>query len=133
MDSVDSRILGLLRENSRASNVELAKRLGLSEGAVRKRVENLVSEKTIAKFTIITGAGAGGIVAIKCDIKTPTQEVVKKLKALGASMVSEVSGEYDVICHVDTNGMEELNSVIEKIRTMPGVMEAKLFTVLKQD
>ena len=35
MDAVDRQIVGLLQANGRRSNVEVARAMGLSEGAVR--------------------------------------------------------------------------------------------------
>ena len=50
--SIDDMLLGLLREDSRASNTRLALRLGLSESAVRRRIGNLMSAGRIRRFTV---------------------------------------------------------------------------------
>ncbi len=41
MDEKDYEILKLLRENSRMSNMEIARELKVSEGTIRKRIANL--------------------------------------------------------------------------------------------
>ncbi len=57
---VDQRIIAALRRDARTSNVALAKALGLSEGAVRRRIDNLVASGAI-RFTISADAAATGL------------------------------------------------------------------------
>ena len=52
LDDVDLRIIDLLKQNSRMSFIEIGKRVGLSEGAVRRRVKLLVEKGVIKRFTI---------------------------------------------------------------------------------
>ena len=52
LDDVDLRIIDLLKQNSRMSFIEIGKRIGLSEGAVRRRVRLLVERGVIKRFTI---------------------------------------------------------------------------------
>ncbi|NDB78846.1 winged helix-turn-helix transcriptional regulator, partial [archaeon] len=53
LDNVDNGILNLLEENSRLKNTEIAEKLGYSEGAIRKRINKLVENNIIEKFSII--------------------------------------------------------------------------------
>jgi DNA-binding Lrp family transcriptional regulator len=52
MDSVDMKLLGLLQEDSRMSYTDLAKSVGISETAIRRRIKKLIDEKVIEKFTV---------------------------------------------------------------------------------
>ncbi len=47
VDDLDARIITLLRENGRRSNVEIARRLRIAEGTVRKRIDRLINEEVI--------------------------------------------------------------------------------------
>ncbi|HDN62475.1 MAG TPA: AsnC family transcriptional regulator, partial [Candidatus Bathyarchaeota archaeon] len=47
MDEIDRKILKLLKENARRSYVEIGKIVGLTEGAVRRRVKKLIDEGRI--------------------------------------------------------------------------------------
>ena len=49
-DKVDEKIIEYLKEDSRESFVDIGKKLKISESAVRRRVKNLVGNKTIKKF-----------------------------------------------------------------------------------
>ncbi len=44
IDELDAKIITLLRQNGRRSNVEIGRQLGIAEGTVRKRIERLVRE-----------------------------------------------------------------------------------------
>ena len=47
LDAVDRQIIRILQEDGRTANVEVARRVGMSEATVRKRLERLVSEGVI--------------------------------------------------------------------------------------
>ena len=52
LDNTDIQILKILRDDSRVSVLELAKRVYLSRGAVNRRIMALVDAGVIKKFTI---------------------------------------------------------------------------------
>ena len=54
MDETDYNIIDILRENSRETNMEIARKLNVSEGTIRKRIMNMVNNGIIRKFTIET-------------------------------------------------------------------------------
>jgi len=49
---IDELLLGLLREDARASNTKIATKLGLSESAIRRRIDNLKTSGRISRFTV---------------------------------------------------------------------------------
>ena len=53
-DYYDRRILELLEQNSRIPYTEIARILGVSEGTVRRRINDLVDNGIIVRFTIET-------------------------------------------------------------------------------
>ena len=52
VDDIDERIMELLEEDARMTYVEIGKMVGLSEGAVRNRIQSLTSTGVIKRFTI---------------------------------------------------------------------------------
>ena len=44
IDERDRKILEILQDNSRLSNTEIAKIIGVSEGTIRKRIKRLIDE-----------------------------------------------------------------------------------------
>ncbi len=47
IDGIDSRIIGLLQKNGRLSNIEIAKKLKISEATVRARIKRLIDEEYV--------------------------------------------------------------------------------------
>src|SRR5512137_2827338 len=69
MDDTDAKILNLLRDNARMKNTEIARQVNLTERAVRARIEKLVREGIIKKFTVETSpVGVEGIVLIDTQV-----------------------------------------------------------------
>ena len=42
LDELDTKLIELLQRDGRASNIELARKTGVSEGTIRRRFRNLV-------------------------------------------------------------------------------------------
>ncbi len=76
-DKIDERIIEFLRNDSRESFVDIGKKLKLSESAVRRRVKNLVDNRTIKKFTVEVGDSnsTSAIVLISVDSAMDTSIV----------------------------------------------------------
>ncbi len=134
MDELDQKIMGYLRKDARMAFSEIAKLLKVSEGTIRNRVERLVEEGEITRFTIESlPRGVEAWIALKCNPHQPTDEIVRKLlNVSGIEKVFEVTGRFDVICLSQTNDMPRLNSTLEEIRKVNGVLESECFTVLKK-
>src|SRR5512137_2719472 len=120
MDDTDAKILNLLRENARMKNTEIARQVSLTERAVRARIEKLVREGVIRKFTIETSpVGVEGIVLIGANIGRASA-VKEKAKQMSDS-VFECSGDYDVAVRLRADSLDELNRRVDEIRKLPGV------------
>ncbi|KOO44230.1 Lrp/AsnC family transcriptional regulator [Priestia koreensis] len=61
IDDVDREILSKLHENSRASYTDIGKEIGLSRVAVQTRINNLVEQGVIEKFTTVINPAKIGI------------------------------------------------------------------------
>jgi Lrp/AsnC family transcriptional regulator of lysine biosynthesis len=129
MDKIDIEILEILKKNSRTKYVEIAKRVDLTEGAVRRRMKKLLETRSIKKFTIETSIEMEGIVLIKTD-PAETRRTVLKIREI-ANRVFEVSGDYDVAALIQTFTMEELNERVDQIRDLPLVLETN--TLIRLD
>ena len=134
VDEIDERILDLLEEDSRMTYVEIGKIVGLSEGAVRNRIQNLTSTGVIKKFTIekSTSHGVSAVTMIAVDPSTPTYEVSKSVSELdGVERVYEVTGEYDIMLVSSSVNIDGINSCIEDIRKIVGVEKTNTIIVLR--
>lgn len=134
VDEIDERIMRLLEENSRMTYVEIGRTVGLSEGAVRNRVQALVSDGVIKRFTIEKSSthGVRALTMIAVNPGTPTYEVSKMVNQLaGVERIYEVTGEYDIVMVSSGGNIEGINKVIEDIRKIEGVEKTNTIIVLR--
>ena len=130
MDEIDSSIIASLRQDARTPFLQIAKRLKVSEGTIRKRVKDLASAGEITKFTVELKHDVFAIVGIQTETKTHTKSIVEKILSLGVGTVYEVTGRFDIICAVPSTTMESVNEMLEQIRCIKGVEHTETFTVL---
>ena len=133
-DKTDERIVEYLRNNSRESFVDIGKKLKLSESAVRRRVRNLVDSGTIKRFTIEEGEKntTSAIVLISVDSTIETQKVSSKLTKLdGVKTVYEITGQYDISVIITAPSISEINSSIDALRKIPGVIDSNTVIILR--
>jgi DNA-binding Lrp family transcriptional regulator len=134
MDSVDREIINILKNDARAGYIDIAKKIGLSEGAVRKRVKALNDTGIIRKFTIKVGVaeGAEAIALLSISPSLPTQEISKKIHEIpNVETTYEVTGEYDIVAVIGGMNVVEVNECIEKIRRVEGITKTNTMIVLR--
>jgi DNA-binding Lrp family transcriptional regulator len=134
-DKVDEKIIGYLKEDSRESFVDIGKKLKLSESAVRRRVKNLVDSGTIKKFTLELGEenSTSAIVLVSVDSATETSKVSLKLAKLeGVKTVYEITGQYDITTIMSATNIAEINSTIDALRKIPGVVDTNTVIILRK-
>ncbi|MFQ5496763.1 MAG: HTH-type transcriptional regulator LysM [Nitrosopumilus sp.] len=134
-DKVDEKIIGYLKEDARESFVDIGKKLKLSESAVRRRVKNLVDSGTIKKFTLEIGEenATSAIVLVSVDSATDTSKVSLKLAKLeGVKTVYEITGQYDITTIMSASSIAEINSSIDALRKIPGVVDTNTVIILRK-
>jgi len=95
MDDIDIQILSLLEKDSRMKNTEIAKKLSVSEGSIRRRIENLVETGIIKNFTveISTSFGFISLVLLNTQKQESTYQIVEQIKTIeGVKRVYETTG-----------------------------------------
>ncbi len=134
MDEKDKEIIKLLKDDARAGYGEIGAKIGLSEGAIRKRIKTLIDDEVIRKFTVKIGVeeGAQAITLLETNPANPTQEVSKKIQTIpNVETVYEVTGEYDIVAVISGMNVMEVNECIEKIRRVEGIMKTNTMIVLR--
>jgi DNA-binding Lrp family transcriptional regulator len=134
MDEKDREIIKLLKDDARAGYGDIGAKIGLSEGAIRKRIKTLTDEGVIRKFTvkISLAEGTQAITLLTANPAYPTQEVSKKIQAIpNVETTYEVSGEYDIVAIISGMNMTEVNECIEKIRMVEGIVKTNTMIVLR--
>lgn len=134
MDEIDERILQILKENARMTYVDIGRSVGLSEGAVRNRVQALVDSGVIKRFTIevTPSIGVRALTMISVDPSTPTSKVSEAVRRLSAiENIYEITGEYDIVVVVSSHNIGGINQCIEEIRGIEGVVKTNTMIVLR--
>lgn len=134
LDEIDLKILSILKEDGRAPFTKIANELGLSEAAVRKRVERLRSEGIIKKFTIDIDIGESiqALIMVTVLPSYPNPGVAQAIKKIeGIEKVFEVAGEVDVIAIASGKSIQEINKHIDDIRRIEGVARTSSMIVLR--
>ncbi|MBN1390243.1 MAG: Lrp/AsnC family transcriptional regulator [Candidatus Thermoplasmatota archaeon] len=129
---LDAKILKLLKEDARRSNVLIARELGVSEGMVRQRIGRMREDGTIRKFTIETSSrGLKAIIEINIEVNVHTTLIAQRIRSLpGVEKVYEASGITDIIAFLDVDDTAMLNDTIEAIRALGPITNTRTKLVL---
>lgn len=134
IDSIDEKIISILKDDSRKPYNEIAELVGLSESAVRRRVKNLIGRGIIKRFTVELGlsnkTSAITLVSVKPSVDTAkVSEVLKSLK--GVEVVYEITGQYDIAAIVSADSIAEINKCIDEVRRIDGVDDTNTVIILR--
>lgn len=135
IDPLDKQLVEQLMEDGRRSYVQLASAVGLSEAAVRQRVQRLLESGVMQVVAITDPMTLGFRRMALIGIKTQGDLMAV---AEAASAIPEVdyvvlaSGRFDllieVVCEDDAHLLSILN---DRIRSLPGVRETESFIYLR--
>ncbi len=122
MDARDWQIIEILNKNSRTSNSEIARSLGISEGTVRLRVDKLLKSGAIRNFTLSLGSGIFNSLIL---VKVEPEESKKILQVIKTRFeeVYELSGSFDMSVRVIAPNLDRINEAADFIRSIDGVIE----------
>lgn len=85
MTPMDTKILGQLIKDGRASFAEIARSLSVSRAHVRERVQKLIDDGVIEQFTaVVNPEKLGKAVSAFFDIKVSPQEIQQVARELAA-------------------------------------------------
>jgi DNA-binding Lrp family transcriptional regulator len=134
MDSLDRDILDILRRDARTPYTEIASAVETSEGTVRNRVERLIDDGIIERFTISTRTGnVKAMVEIGVAVDVDTTEVSSRMAEWNeVDFVWQVSGEADIVLVVDAADTRRVNDLITKARNLEDVMSTKTRLILDE-
>ncbi|MFE0025836.1 Lrp/AsnC family transcriptional regulator [Amycolatopsis sp. NPDC059021] len=136
LDSTDRTLISLLQHDGRASFTALAKAVGLSEGAVRQRVQRLLREDMMQIVAITSPANVDldrqAMVGI--TVSGDPRDVADRLSSLPhVHSVVLCAGSFDLLAELTCRDDEHLLQVLgADIRSIPEVTGTELFVYLKR-
>ncbi len=135
LDEISKAIIEQLQQDGRRSYASIGKVVGLSEAAVRQRVQRLI-EAGVMQVVAVTdplelGFARQAMIGIRVTGKL--ESIADAVAALDeVDYVVITAGAYDLLVEVVCESDEELLHVISsKIRTMPNVVSTETFMYLK--
>lgn len=135
LDDAAKAIIEQLQQNGRRSYAAIGKVVGLSEAAVRQRVQRLI-ETGVMQVVAVTdplqlGFARQAMVGIRVD--GPLEPVADALADLDAvDYVVMTAGTFDVLAEVVAESDEHLLEIIsQQIRTIEGVASTETFMYLR--
>ena len=138
LDDVDHKILAQLMEDGRTSFAALGKRIGLSTAATKRRVDRLVRDGAIRRFTAepelaVLGWSIEAFVELYCDGRVPPDRMREMVRTIPEVVEAyTVTGESDGILRVRAADTAHLEKVLGVIRNSPGVTRTRSSLVLSR-
>jgi len=126
MDTLDRKLIALLRHDARRSISDLAVDLGVSRATVKARMERLEKSGDIVGYTVILRADAvdqriRGIMMIEIEGHAADRVV----RALGGfsevSTIHTTNGRWDLVVELGTSSLSDFDAVLRRIRLIPGI------------
>jgi Lrp/AsnC family transcriptional regulator for asnA, asnC and gidA len=135
LDATSRLIIEALQADGRASYAAIAKIVGLSEAAVRQRVQRLL-DTGVMQIVAVTDPLQVGFsrqamigVRVEGELDGPA-EAISALPQV--AYVVTTAGSFDILCEVVCEDDDELLDVVgRRIRALPGVASTETFVYLK--
>jgi Lrp/AsnC family transcriptional regulator for asnA, asnC and gidA len=135
LDDVSKAIIEQLQQDGRRSYAAIGKVVGLSEAAVRQRVQRLV-ESGVMQIVAVTdplelGFARQAMVGIRVSGPVqPAADAIAELEEVDYVVVT--AGSFDVLAEVVVESDEALLEIIsDRIRAVPGVDSTETFVYLR--
>jgi Lrp/AsnC family transcriptional regulator for asnA, asnC and gidA len=135
LDEVSRSIIALLQEDGRRPYASIGKAIGLSEAAIRQRVQRLV-ESGVMQIVAVTdpmqvGLARQAMVAISVtgNVETVANQLAK-IHEVDYLVIT--AGSFDILAEVVVVDDDQLLELVnERIRAVPGVVRTETFLYLK--
>jgi DNA-binding Lrp family transcriptional regulator len=135
MDTIDRKLLAILRTDGRASISTLAEMLKISRGTVQNRIDRLTREGVIAGFTVRVAAtdhphAVRAITLIEITGQN-SNAVIKALRGVPEiRALHTTNGAWDLVAEIETENLSEFDRVVRHVRALEGVSKSETSLLL---
>lgn len=135
VDDLDRRIIAELQRDGRKPYTQIAPAVGLSEAAVRQRVQRLVDANVVQIVAVadprVLGFGRQAMIGLK--VEGDTRRVADALAGMPeVEYVVLTGGSLDLLAEVLVESDDRLVELLnDKIRVLPGVRETETYVYLR--
>ena len=134
LDEISKQIIEQLQSDGRRSYASIGKAVGLSEAAVRQRVQRL-HEAGIMQVVAVTdplklGFRRQAMIGLRCD--GDLQPVADQIAAMDEiDYVVLTAGSFDLLIEVVCEDDDHLLEILSRVRGVPSVTATETFVYLK--
>lgn len=137
IDEIDKAIIEELQADGRMPYTRLGAAVGLSEAAVRQRVQRL-TDSGVVQIVAVTDPltlGFRRMAMIGLKVEGDLRVAARDIAALPeVSYVVIVSGSFDLLMEIVCEDDEHLLAILnDKVRAIPGIRSTETFTYLRLD
>ncbi|KAB7706522.1 winged helix-turn-helix transcriptional regulator [Bacillus aerolatus] len=138
LNEIDKKILEVLLEDARISYTDLAKKIGLSRVAVQSRINSLIEEGVIERFTAVINPIKVGVQVsafFNVDVEPKYLDEIAEKLALHPAVTSlyHMTGPSTLHMHgVFKNAKEMESFLLETLYSTPGIMRVDTQMLLKR-
>ena len=136
VDDLDLKIIHILSENARMSNVDIANKIGVSEGTVRRRIAEMAKNGTIEGFILLLNCEE----AEKCVKAFISMEIAdSNLQGVADELLKEneriialyrTNTRFNLLCEVMFRSVIELQEFIDRCRKIEGIRDSEVKMVI---
>lgn len=135
MDSLDHRLVSLLRDNARVSVAQLAQQLSVSRATVQNRIDRLIETRVLLGFTVTTTSEAAAqrvraVMMISVD-GDRSDAILKALRGYPeVRALHTTNGRWDILAELGTDTLEAFDEALRSIRTIKGIANSETSLLL---
>ena len=134
LSTTDRRLIAALKDNARASVTELSHIVGVSRTPVKTRIDALVAEGRIRRFTIETDADYRDQVRAITTIElqgSMSRMVIRALRKIPEVIsVHSTNGAWDLVVEIRAETLPQFDRVLREIREVKGVLNSETSLLL---
>jgi Lrp/AsnC family transcriptional regulator for asnA, asnC and gidA len=136
LDELDKAITMMMQDDGRRPFAEVAKALNESESTVRFRFKRLVDRGVIRSVVALVNPRSVGLnesAALFIKASAPRlDDVLRELASFKeVPHIYQFTGDYDAIAIVMGRDVEDLDSIVRKVKGVPGVIDVTMMLTLK--
>jgi len=134
LDDTDRSIIELLQADGRMPFTKVAAEVGLTEGAIRQRVQRL-TDAGVMQIVAVTdplSVGTRRVAMIGARVAGDAETTAHELTTLAeVEYLVATTGRYDLMFEVVADDDAHLMRLMSQLRSRPDIVEAEAFVCLK--
>ncbi|RLG30499.1 Lrp/AsnC family transcriptional regulator [Methanosarcinales archaeon] len=136
VDDVDLKIIRILSENARMSNVDIANKISVSEGTVRRRIAEMAKNKVIEGFALLLNCKEAekcvkAFISIKIadsNLQSVSDELLKDHEHIIA--LYRTNTQFNLLGEVMFRSIIELQKFIDGCQKIEGIVDLDVKMVI---